>query len=210
MSGCRDVANFCPLVLNLVVELLWACPLVVLYNMSVADVRVVEFGSYILASGVGSLSRICDRTYSKLQCAAMRFIPSQPFTICHLLRLGRLDCLLPRFSSARGFLSGSSKINMYSFCQDDLWSCPPIQHWQRHSALCSSNSQRVSNSQCKAVRTSAIQLQYKKTRKPSCRWQTRATPAKSLHRLRKSSGVVVSCIASLPIDSVPMVYYFVL
>jgi len=49
-----------------------------------------------------------------------------------------------------------------------------------------------------------------KTRKPSCRWQTRATPTKSLHGLRQSSGVVVSCIASLLIDSVPMVYYYVL
>ena len=43
------------------------------------------------------------------------------------------------------------------------------------------------------------------TRKPSCRWQTRATLAKRLHGLRKSSGV-----ASLPIDSVPMVSYDVL
>jgi len=34
----------------------------------------------------------------------------------------------------------------------------------------------------------------------------RATLAKSLHGLRKSSGFV-SCIASLPIDSVPMVSY---
>ena len=41
-----------------------------------------------------------------------------------------------------------------------------------------------------------------KTRKASCRWQTRATLAKRLHGLRKSSGVV-SCIASLPIDSLP-------
>jgi len=49
-----------------------------------------------------------------------------------------------------------------------------------------------------------------KTRKPSCRWQTRAMPAKSLHGVRKSSGVVVSCIASLLIDSVPVVYYYVL
>ena len=47
------------------------------------------------------------------------------------------------------------------------------------------------------------------TRKPSCRWQTRATLAKSLHGLRKSSGVV-SCVARLPIDSVPMVCYYVL
>jgi len=47
------------------------------------------------------------------------------------------------------------------------------------------------------------------TRKPSCRWQTRATLAKSLHGLRKSSGVV-SCIAGLPIDSLPMVSYYVL
>jgi len=41
---CRhcDVANFCPLVVNL---LLWARPLMVLYSMSVAGVRVVEFGS---------------------------------------------------------------------------------------------------------------------------------------------------------------------
>jgi len=46
-------------------------------------------------------------------------------------------------------------------------------------------------------------------KKPSCRWQTRTTLAKSLHGLRKSSGVV-SCIARLPIDSVPMVSYYVL
>jgi len=48
------------------------------------------------------------------------------------------------------------------------------------------------------------------TRKPSCGWQTRATPAKSFHGLRKSSGVVVACIASLLIDSVSMVYYYIL
>jgi len=47
------------------------------------------------------------------------------------------------------------------------------------------------------------------TRKPSCRWQTRATLAKSLHGLCKTNGVV-SCIARLPIDSVPMVSYYVL
>jgi len=47
------------------------------------------------------------------------------------------------------------------------------------------------------------------TRKPSCRWQTRATLAKSVHGLRKSSGVV-SCIARLAIDSLPMVFYYVL
>jgi len=51
----------------------------------------------------------------------------------------------------------------------------------------------------------SIALRYvhrmvKVTRKPSCRWQTRATLAKSSHGLRKSSGVV-SCIARLPIDS---------
>jgi len=51
--------------------------------------------------------------------------------------------------------------------------------------------------------------QHIQTRKPSCRWQTRATLAKSLHGLRKSSGVV-RCIASLPIDSLPMVSYYVL
>ena len=45
------------------------------------------------------------------------------------------------------------------------------------------------------------------TRKPSYRWQTRATLAKSLHGLRKSSGVV-SCIASLLIDSLPTVSYY--
>ena len=47
------------------------------------------------------------------------------------------------------------------------------------------------------------------TRKPSCCWQTCATLAKSFHGLRKSSGVV-SCITSLPIDSVPIVSYYVL
>ena len=50
---------------------------------------------------------------------------------------------------------------------------------------------------------------HNRTRKPSCHWQTRATLAKSLHGLRKSSGVV-SCIASLPIDSVSMVSCYVL
>jgi len=45
------------------------------------------------------------------------------------------------------------------------------------------------------------------TRKASCRWQTRAMLAKRLHGLCKSSGVV-SCIASLPIDSLHMVYYY--
>ena len=38
---------------------------------------------------------------------------------------------------------------------------------------------------------------------------TNPRDAKSLHGLRNSSGVV-SCIASLPIDSVPMVSYYVL
>jgi len=44
---------------------------------------------------------------------------------------------------------------------------------------------------------------YMHTKKASCRWQTRATLAKRLHGLCKSSGVV-SCIADLPIDSLPM------
>jgi len=43
-------------------------------------------------------------------------------------------------------------------------------------------------------------------RKASCRWQTRTTLAKHLHGSCKSSGVV-SCIASLPIDSLRMVSY---
>jgi len=47
------------------------------------------------------------------------------------------------------------------------------------------------------------------TRKPSCRWQTRTMLAKSLHGLHKEEWVV-SCIASLPFDSVPMVSYYVL
>ena len=46
------------------------------------------------------------------------------------------------------------------------------------------------------------------TRKARCRWQlTRATLAKRLHGLCKSSGVV-SCTASLSIDSLPMVSYY--
>jgi len=57
--------------------------------------------------------------------------------------------------------------------------------------------------------STCTQMSLKQTRKPSCHWQTRAMFAKSLHGLRKSSGVV-SCIASLPIDSVPMVSYYVL
>ena len=60
------------------------------------------------------------------------------------------------------------------------------------------------------VRTFVVpEIPFDKTRKPSCRWQTRATLAKSLHGLRKSSGVV-SCIARLPIDSLPMVSCYVL
>ena len=51
--------------------------------------------------------------------------------------------------------------------------------------------------------------QLNNTRKPSCHWQTRTTLAKSLHGLRNSSGVV-SCIARLPIDSMPMLSYYVL
>ena len=49
-------------------------------------------------------------------------------------------------------------------------------------------------------------LALNKTRKGSCRLQIRATLAKLLHGLCKSSGVV-SCIASLPIDRLPMVSY---
>ena len=44
------------------------------------------------------------------------------------------------------------------------------------------------------------------TRKASCPSQNRATLAKRLHGLCKSSGVI-SCIANLPIDSLPMVSY---
>ena len=52
MSRCWTPALWCgKFVVQQVVELLWACPLVVLYNMSVADVRVVEFGTK-LPSGV--------------------------------------------------------------------------------------------------------------------------------------------------------------
>jgi len=53
MLRCWNVANFCPLVefvVQQVVELLWARPLVVLYNMSVAGVRVVEFGTNVYRS----------------------------------------------------------------------------------------------------------------------------------------------------------------
>jgi len=47
MSRCWALALRCgKFVVQQVVELLWACPLVVLYNMSVAGVRVVEFGTY--------------------------------------------------------------------------------------------------------------------------------------------------------------------
>jgi len=50
MSRCWDVASVLSVggefVVQQVVELLWACPLVVLYNMSVAGVYVVEFGTY--------------------------------------------------------------------------------------------------------------------------------------------------------------------
>ena len=51
MSRCWDVANFCPLVVNLLYNKLGTRPLVVLYNMSVAGVRVVEFGTYCDLAG---------------------------------------------------------------------------------------------------------------------------------------------------------------
>jgi len=60
-----------------------------------------------------------------------------------------------------------------------------------------------------SIRHPRKKTRQQNTRKPSCRWQTRATLEKSLHGLRKSSGVV-SYIARLPIDSVPMVSYYVL
>ena len=52
MSRCWALALRCgKFVVQQVVELLWACLLVVLYNMSVAGVRVVEFGTYKLRGG---------------------------------------------------------------------------------------------------------------------------------------------------------------
>ena len=46
MSRCWALALRCgKFVVQQVVELLWACPLVVLYNISVDGVRVVEFGT---------------------------------------------------------------------------------------------------------------------------------------------------------------------
>jgi len=64
------------------------------------------------------------------------------------------------------------------------------------------NGHQRPNSPLALLVMTSEELSQTKKRKPSCRWQTRATLAKSLHGLRKSSGVV-SCIASLPIDSVP-------
>ena len=49
---------------------------------------------------------------------------------------------------------------------------------------------------------------WKKQESPAIA-ETRATLAKSLHGLRKSSGVLI-CIGRLPIDSVSMVSYYVL
>ena len=45
-SGIATVMRHGKFVVQQVVELLWACRLVVLYNMSVAGVRIVEFGTY--------------------------------------------------------------------------------------------------------------------------------------------------------------------
>jgi len=60
-----------------VVELLWTCPLVVLYNMTVAGVRVVEFGTNIapcVASKSDAISRRCHKiSYShQTTLAALR------------------------------------------------------------------------------------------------------------------------------------------
>jgi len=54
----------------------------------------------------------------------------------------------------------------------------------------------------RSYKSSTGTVQYKKA-------QLSLTNSKNLHGLRKSSGVV-SCIARLPIDSVPMVSYYVL
>jgi len=53
---CRDVGLWhCKFVVQQVVELFLACPLVVLYNMSVAGVRTVEFGiKQHMGTGIGS------------------------------------------------------------------------------------------------------------------------------------------------------------
>jgi len=46
MLGCGKFLSFGGEFVVQVVELLSTCPLVMLYNMSVAGVRVVEFGTY--------------------------------------------------------------------------------------------------------------------------------------------------------------------
>ena len=59
-------------VVQQVVELLWACPLLVLYNMSVAGVRVVEFGTndasgvHVFKALLSTASSEANRMYSEL------------------------------------------------------------------------------------------------------------------------------------------------
>ena len=66
MSRCWALALRCgKFVVQQVVELLWARPLVVLYNMSVAGVRVVEFGPKFLtlcALKIKNMNRINERS----------------------------------------------------------------------------------------------------------------------------------------------------
>ena len=78
MSRCWDAANFCPLAVNLLYTtscriVVSSRPLVALYNMSVADVRVVEFGTddfddFVQSRVMKQLSNgdyaVCKRTHS--------------------------------------------------------------------------------------------------------------------------------------------------
>ena len=84
-------------------------------------------------------------------------------------------------------------------------SCVTATSTIRWASACTSQIPTMSTPQLAVHELHNSQIQCK-TRKASCRWQTRATLAKRLHGLCKSSGVI-SCIASLPIDSLPMVSY---
>jgi len=66
MLRCWALALQCgKFVVQQVIELLWACPSVVLYNMSIAGARVVEFHTYCLYVSAARTC-ICWTSYSNL------------------------------------------------------------------------------------------------------------------------------------------------
>jgi len=130
-------------------------------------------------------------------------------SVCDAVLLANQACFAPRLPSiaagCRRTSSSHASASASDQCRYVVYTSLVLNELQfvsmRHL---SSAWERFQHGQNLPVYSSAYE-----PRKASCRWQTCATLAKSLHGLRKSSGVV-SCIARLSIDSVPMVSYYVL